>query len=121
MATLSGLQALDGSVVLVRQTIVSDPGTPVTMRGQLRVHHNHDDPGDGRLTAEVVLSFPAVFSAPIAELILPLSDAEVTALLATDNHGTFEYTYVGSLADVRPRSQEVEAMTPEESRSGDQS
>lgn len=88
------------------------------MRGQLRVHDNHDDPGDGRLTAEIYLTFPAVFSSPVGELIIPLSDDDVTALLATDNHGTFEYTYAGALAETRPRSPEVKAMTPEESRNG---
>lgn len=114
MATLSGLRALDGSVVLVRQTAPPEPGTPVALRGQLRVHDNNQDPGDGRLMAEIVLTFPALFTSPAGELIIPLNDDEVTALLATENHGTFDYTYAGSLAEARPRSQEPDAgMTPD--------
>jgi len=107
--TYTDLQALNGSMVLVRQTAPPFPGTPVAVRGTLRVT---EDRGDGLPGVEVVLSFPAMFTSPAWDLAIPLNAAQVAELLETENNGTYSYTYRGSLDDARPRVPVAKVIEP---------
>jgi hypothetical protein len=98
--TNSDPQILDGRIILIRQTDPPFPGTPVTMRGLLRVSA---DPATDSPLVTIALSFPSVFTSPPEELALPLSEDEVSALLAQPGDGTYEYTVRGSLDDLRTR------------------
>jgi len=99
--TPSEVRTLDGRVVLLRQSKPPFPGTPVTMRGLLRVVR---EPATGEPLVSISLSFPSVFTSPPEELAIALNEKEVAALLAQPHIGTYEHTVTGSLDDLRTRT-----------------
>ncbi|MDF3059363.1 MAG: hypothetical protein K0R17_3578 [Rariglobus sp.] len=87
------LRKLDGCNVLVKPARPDDPNS-VGLRGTVRVH---DLPANqGLLQAEIVLSYPErsdMDGREAHEEILPLSQADVMRLLASDVTGTGTYEF----------------------------
>jgi hypothetical protein len=100
---------LDGCDVLVRQTTPPFPGTPVTLRGVVRVV---DAPDQASPSVTIALSFPSVFTSIQEERTLHLTDDEVTALLASERDGAYEHTIQGSFDDLRTRVPVARIMKP---------
>lgn len=111
MNALHDLHALDGANVLVRQTQESLPGSPVAVRGVLRVIDEGQPPSP---VVEIVLTHPAMFSTPAFDQVIPLDDDDVTSLLTKEHDGTYEFLYHGSLAASVPRWPVATVMRPEE-------
>lgn len=105
-------QTLDGRIVLVRQTQPPYPGTPVAMRGQLRISMKNPDEPTSSPGAGIALSFPAAFDAAPEEIILALSDDQLAALLATEREGTYEHVHQGALDDLRTRLPVAKIIPP---------
>lgn len=100
MCALPDLHALDGANVLVQQTQQSLPGSPVAVRGVLRVTDEGQPPTP---VVEIVLTHPAMFSTPAFEPVIPLDEDDLATLLASAHGGAYTFVYRGSLDAAVPR------------------
>jgi hypothetical protein len=86
------IRSLDGKNVMIKPAVPDDPNS-VGLRGTLRVRETASQ----GLRVEIVVAYPErsdVNGPPAHEEIIPLSQTDITALLASDvNHtGTCEFT-----------------------------
>ncbi len=100
---------LDGCDVLVRQTTPPFPGTPVTLRGVVRVV---EAPDQAVPSVTIALSFPSVFTSAQEEHTLHLTEDEVAALQASEHDGAYEHTLQGSFDALRTRVPVATVMKP---------
>ncbi|HEY0947810.1 MAG TPA: hypothetical protein VGD81_21180 [Opitutaceae bacterium] len=100
MTATPDLHRLDGANVLVKQTQQSLPGSPVAVRGVLRVTDEGQPPAPA---VEIVLTHPAMFSTPAFEQAIPLDEDDLAALLASEHDGAYTFVYHGALDASVPR------------------
>lgn len=104
------LHRLDGANVLVKQTQQSLPGSPVAVRGVLRVTDEGQPPAP---TVEIVLTHPAMFSTPAFEQVIPLDEDDIAALFASECDGAYTFVYHGALDASVPRWPVASVMHPQ--------
>jgi hypothetical protein len=81
------IRDLNGQIVLVRSA--RDQHNPPTgMRGWIEVH---DTPA-GETAVNLAVEFPQMFTTPAHHRTIPLDDAALVRLLASENNGVFEFT-----------------------------
>lgn len=85
--TAKALRELYGRIVFVKST--RDRRNPPTgMRGWIEVHEKPDAaPG-----VSIAIEFPQMFSTPAHHRSIPLDDAAIERLLASERNGMFEFT-----------------------------
>jgi hypothetical protein len=87
MTSTNDLRALHGKIVLVKSTR-DRRNPPTAMRGWIEVNDRVDAPPEVRIAVE----FPQMFTTPAHHRVIPLDDAALARLLATEYNGTFEFT-----------------------------
>ena len=92
MSTTSDLKELKGRIVLVRSTR-DRRNPPTAMRGWIEVHETGTAP-----KVSVAIEFPQMFMIPAHHRVIPLDQAGLARLLATEQEGVFEFTIDEELA-----------------------
>jgi hypothetical protein len=87
MITKTDLHQLHGKIVLVKSTR-DRRNPPTAMRGSIEVRETPDAPP----VVSIAVDFPQMFTTPAHQRIIPLDDAALARLLASDYNGTFEFT-----------------------------
>jgi hypothetical protein len=92
-STATNLHRLDGRLVLVKSTR-DRRNPPAGLRGWIEVHQN----SGAAPQVSIAVEFPQMFSAPAHRRTMPLDQAGLERLLASEHNGTFEFTIDDELA-----------------------
>jgi len=87
MTTTTDLRQLHGKIVLVKSTR-DRRNPPTAMRGWIEVH----EPAGALATVSIAVEFPQMFTTKAHHRIIPLDEAALERLLASERNGTFEFT-----------------------------
>jgi hypothetical protein len=86
------LKSLHGRVVLVRSKR-DNRNPPVALRGTIEVL----DRPNGASSVMLAVEFPQMFTTPAHRRDIPLTEADIAQLLASEERGTFEFMLDGDL------------------------